>query len=124
VPIHLKRGQPIFLIWFATLDRETAYKKDGPVHKGIDTELITGVAGELQSFARLSKKVKDVDEALGDRIRAVEREQTYYRVIGALALALVVALTVNWLKDAVGTRPSQPVPIVASPPSQHSERRY
>src|SRR5216684_2572289 len=29
VPIHLKRGQPIFLIWFASLDRETAVKKDG-----------------------------------------------------------------------------------------------
>jgi hypothetical protein len=122
VPIHLKRGQPIFLIWFAPLDRETAYKKDGPVHKGIDTELITGVAGELQSFAGLSKKVKDVDKAFGDRIHAVEREQTYYRVIGALALALVVALTVNWLKDAVGTRPSQPVPIVASPPSPPSQQ--
>jgi dCTP deaminase len=122
VPIHLKRGQPIFLIWLATLDRETPYKKDGPVHKGIDTELITGVAGELQSFAGLSKKVKDVDKALGDRIHVVEREQTYYHVLGALALALVVALTVNWLKDA-GTRPSQPVPIVASPPSQQSPIR-
>jgi dCTP deaminase len=109
VPIHLKRGQPIFLIWFATLDRETSYKKDGLVHKGIDTELITAVAGELQSFAGLSKKVKDVDKALGDRIHAVEREQTYYRVIGAVALALVVALTVNWLKDVVSPRAPQPM---------------
>src|SRR3984893_16513466 len=99
VPIHLKRGQPIFLIWYASLDRETDFKKDGPVHMGIDTELITGIAGELQSFAGLSKKIKDLDSALRDRIHAVEKEQTYYRVIGAAALALMIALTVNWLKD-------------------------
>jgi dCTP deaminase len=113
VPIHLKRGQPIFLIWYASLDRETAVKKDGPVHLGIDPELITGIAGELQSFASLSKKIKDVDKALGDRIHAVEKEQTYYRVIGAVALALMIALTVNWLKDGFASRPQ----VVVTPQS-------
>lgn len=88
MPIHLKRGQPIFLIWFASLDRETAFKKDGPTHMDIDADLITGVAAELQSFASLSKKIKNVDKALADRIHSVEKEQTSYRVIGAIALAL------------------------------------
>lgn len=116
VPIHLKRGQPIFLIWYASLDRETALKKNGPVHMGIDTELITGIAGELQSFASLSKKIKDVDKALGDRVHTVEKEQTYYRVIGAVALALVIALTVNWLKDGFPSRPALPHAAVAPQP--------
>ena len=98
--IHLKRGQAIFLIWYASLDRETTFKKDGIIHKGIDPELVTAVAGELQSFAGLSKKIKDVDKALGDRVHAVEKEQTYYRVIGAVALALAIALTVNWLNNS------------------------
>jgi dCTP deaminase len=113
VPIHLKRGQPIFLIWYASLDCVSTFKKDGTVHMGIDTELITAIAGELQSFAGLSKKMKDVDKTLGDRIHAVEKEQTYYRVIGAVALALVIALTVNWLKDGFPSRPSAPLPAVA-----------
>jgi len=81
----------------------------------IDTELITAIAGELQSFAGLSKKMKDVDKALGDRIRAVEKEQTYYRVIGAVALALVIALTVNWLKDGFPSRQSAPPQAAATP---------
>ncbi len=106
VPIHLKRGQPIFLIWYASLDRETAFKKDGPVHMGIDPDLVTGIAGELQSFAGLSKKIKDVDKGLGDRIHVLEKEQTYYRVIAAIALALVIGLTVNWFKDNVSSRPT------------------
>jgi dCTP deaminase len=108
-PIHLKRGQPIFLIWYANLDCETSFKKDGTIRKGIDPELVTAVAGELQSFASLSKKIKDVDKVLGDRVHAVEKEQTYYRVIGAVALALVVALAVNWLKDIVSSK-STPAP--------------
>ena len=108
VPIHLKRGQPIFLIWYASLDRESAFRKNDPVRMGIDTEQITAIAGELQSFAGISNKVKDVDKVLGDRIHAIEREQTYYRVIGAVVLALVIALTVNWLGDIVIPAPSQP----------------
>jgi dCTP deaminase len=116
VPIHLKRGQPIFLIWYASLDCETAFKKDGTIHKGIDPELVTAVAGELQSFAGLSKKIKDVDKALSDRVHAVEKEQTYYRVIGLVALALVIALTVNWVKDIVPSR-SASAPQATSAPA-------
>jgi dCTP deaminase len=123
VPIHLKRGQPIFLIWYASLDRESAFKKAGPVHLGIDTELITGIAGELQSFASLSKKVKDVDKALGDRIHSIEKEQTYYRVLGTVALAMIIALTVNWLKDVVSPRPLQPSNAILGPPSPQSPNR-
>ena len=84
---------------------------------GIDPELISGIAGELQSFASLSKKIKDVDKALGDRIHAVEKEQTYYRVIGAIALALMIALTVSWLKDGFPSRPSVPQAVIAPQPA-------
>ena len=104
VPIHLKRGQAIFLIWYASLDCETALKKDGQVHKGLDPDLITSIAGELQSFASLSKKIKDVDKTLTDRVHALEREQTYYRVIGAIALAVMIALGVNWAKETFSSR--------------------
>jgi len=116
VPIHLKRGQAIFLIWYASLDCETAFKKDGPVHRGLDPELITAVAGELQSFAGLSKKIKDVDKSLGDRVHAVEKEQTYYRVIGAVALAIVIALAVSWLKESLPSRVTS-VPATQTAPA-------
>jgi dCTP deaminase len=69
------------------------------------------VAGELQSFASLSKKIKDVDKSLGDRIHTIEREQTYYRVIGAIALAVLVGLAVSWLKDAVSGK------VIVNPPA-------
>ena len=97
VPVHLKRGQPIFLIWYASLDCETAFKKDGPIHKGIDPQIVTAIAGELQSFASVSKKIDDIDKALGDRVHALEKEQTKFHVIGAVSLTLLIALTVKWI---------------------------
>ena len=114
VPIHVRRGQPIFLIWYARLDRKTAFKKDGQIHKGIDIEAVTSVAGELQSFAGLSKKLKDQDKSLGDRIHAIEREQTYYRGIGALVLAITIAFSVNWLKETFAAKSQQDRPAANS----------
>ena len=37
---------------------------------------MTAVAGELQSFASLSKKITNVDSALAGRVHALEKEQT------------------------------------------------
>lgn len=119
VPIHLKQGQAIFLIWYASLDCETAFKKEGPVRKGLNPELITAIAGELQSFAGLSKKIKDVEKSLGERIHALEKEQTYYRVIGAVALAIVIALAVGWFRDTIASRatPAPPAQTTLAPGS-------
>jgi len=120
VPIHLKRGQPIFLIWYASLDRESSFIKGEPVHEGIDPEVITAIAGELHSFSGLSKKISDVGKTLGDRIHAVEREQTYYRVLGAVVLALTLAIAGSWLKDLVSPPPAptgQTAACYQSPPS-------
>ena len=113
VPVHVKRGQPIFLIWYASLDRETALKKDGTIHKGIDPETVISVAGELQSFASLSKKIEDADKALSQRVHKVEKAQTYCRVIGTIVLAIVIALTVDSLKDWIPS-PSPTPPQITS----------
>ena len=111
VPVHLKRGQPTFLIWYASLDRETAFKKDGTIHKGIDSAIVTAIAGKLQSFASLSKKINDVDSELRDRIHSVEKDQTRFRVIGFIVLGIVIALAGNWLTDAISA------PFALPPPS-------
>ena len=104
VPIHLKRGQPIFLIWYASLDRETALKKDGTVQKGLSTELVSGVAGELQSITGVSKKLKDAEKSLGDRIHSIEKEQNYYRVIAVILLPFILLLVGTGVKDWLSAR--------------------
>ena len=109
VPVHLKRGQPIFLIWYASLDRETTFKKNGVTHRGIDSAVVTAIAGELQSFGSLSKKMEDADKALGERVHAIEKAQTKFHVIGGIVLAFVIVLAGSWLKDWIS--PPSPVPM-------------
>lgn len=96
VQIHLKRGQSIFLIWYANLDHKTISKKDETIQRGIDPNVVIAVSGELQSFASVSKKIEDVEEALSKRVHAIEKEQMYYRVLGGVALAVVITATVNF----------------------------
>lgn len=103
--IHLRQGQLIFLIWYASLDCQSEFHKVGPVQLGLNTELVTPVARELQSFSGLSKRIDNVKLEMGDRIHAVEKEQMYYRVVGTLVLAIAITVAVNWLKDTLLTVP-------------------
>lgn len=118
-PVQLQRGYPCFLIWYASLDRKTEHKKRGPVQRGLNIETISYVSGELQSLAGLSNRIKDVDKSLGERIHAIEREQATVKVIGTLVLAVVVALIVGWVKEAVIERSTQAAPVdIAAPRSR------
>ena len=113
VPVHLKRGQPIFLIWYASLDCETAFKKNGATQEGIDPQVVTAVAGELQSFSGLSKKINDVDKSLRDRIHDVEKKQVKFTVIGSIAVGIIVALIGTLLTVAI----SAALPLLPEPAS-------
>ena len=104
-PIHLQRGQPIFLLWYSGLDCVSKFTKKDPVQRGIKPELLTAVAGKLQSFAGLSKRIEDVEKDMRDRIHAVEMDQAYYRVIAAIVLAVMISIAVAWLKDTFSAVP-------------------
>ena len=114
VPVHLKRGQAIFLIWYAGLDYETTFKKNGNTHEGIDPQIVTSIAGELQSFAGISKKVNDVEKSLRDRIHDVEKKQVKFTVISLIALGIIIAHTGGWLTGVLSLFPEYPEPPPAS----------
>jgi dCTP deaminase len=119
VTVHLRQGQPMFLIWYANLDKPTALARNQPVQDSFPPDLISGISGELQSLAGLNKKIKDLDKSLTDRVHSIEREQTYYRLIGAIVLALFIAMTATWIRDGGPSRlfapPAAISPAVATP---------
>lgn len=96
-PVHLKRGQPIFLIWFASLDRESIHRKDETVHRGIDPEIVTSISGELHSFAGLASRIVSTEKSLTERVHAIEKEQVFWRFIGSVLVAGAVGLSINWI---------------------------
>jgi dCTP deaminase len=99
VPVHLRQGQPMFLLWLANLDRKTKRGREKPVQLTFPPDLVPGISGELQSLAGINKKIKEVDKDLTGRIHAVEREQTYYRVIALFLMLIVGAMVTNWIRE-------------------------
>lgn len=101
-PVHLSRGEPCFLIWYADLDRPSdVEKKLG--FDSIPSDLTGPIAGGLQSFAGLLSKINENDKKLGDRISVVEKEQAVLK--WALALAVGALLTLG-LRECSFSRPS------------------
>jgi dCTP deaminase len=90
-PVHLSRGEPCFLIWYADLDQPSDLKK----REGYDTipSGLTGpIAGGLQSFAGLLSKINENDKKLTDRVGVMEREQAVLKWATALAVGALITL--------------------------------
>lgn len=84
--IHLQRGDPIFLLWFADLDQRSTrpYRKpDAPQITEIRPDLISEVDRPLHSLQSLSGKV----ERLQSELRLIYRVLTVLGVIAGLVFA-------------------------------------
>jgi len=97
--VHLRRGDELFSIMFADLDRP-ARKPRPPIggFSGVPTELISPIAGELQSLAGLKEGIDEVENELDSRLNSMEREVAILRwavaiILGALVTVLVKSLT-------------------------------
>ncbi len=111
-PVHLARGEECFLIWFANLDHQSAYVKSGEGYRGIPSDFINPIAGEVQSFAGLLGKIKNTEKEPNKRLATVEREHAVIR----WGVGLLVAALIGWsLKEYLPSRPAPPVPVATSP---------
>ena len=91
VTVHLRRGQPIFLIWYADLsDYVESRRPPGPWQ--LQSEWINGISGNLHSLASLASSVTTVEQRLDRRLDAVARELAVFRVVAAVALTLLVGI--------------------------------
>lgn len=113
-PVHLSRGEPCFLIWYADLDRPSALE----TRHGYDTipsELTGPIAGGLQSFAGLLSKINENDKKLTDRVGAVEREQAVLKWAAALAVGALITLGLR--ECSIQRSPDRPVASAPASPS-------
>lgn len=96
--VHLRRGDELFAIMFADLDRPTLNPRsaDEAFH-GIPSDLIAPIAGELQSLSGLKENLDEVRDALDERVRFMEREVAILRWAVALILGAFVTLLVRAL---------------------------
>ena len=88
-PLHLRRGQNLFLIWYADLDGPTEQKKKVQGFDVIDPELINGISGEILSLQSLSDKQNTLEK----RISTLRIE---VRILRGIFLAVLLTL-LSWL---------------------------
>jgi dCTP deaminase len=110
--VHLRRGDPCFLMWFADLDRWTERARVGPGHERISADLVSNVASDFKTVAGVAKSV--------DRLKT-ELRVTQATTASVLALALAVAAHFLWPSTQnVGSSP--PGLLYASPAASQIPR--
>ena len=63
--VHLERGEELFLIWFADLDKsDPEFTRHEPPVYNISPRLITDVSGEILTLQSLSRKMGDLEKRL------------------------------------------------------------
>jgi dCTP deaminase len=113
-PVHLSRGEPCFLIWYADLDRPSELeKREG--YDAIPSDLTGPIAGGLQSFAGLLSKINENDRKLTERVGAMEREQAVLK--WATALAVGALITLGLRECSIQRPPDRPTVSAPATPS-------
>ena len=93
-PLHLQRGQPLFLIWYADLDGSTKKKKAVQGFNHIQPKLINGISGEILSLQSLSDKQRALEANL-------KQQRLLNKVLIVLAVALVAAQFDETMADLI-----------------------
>ena len=63
-PLHVRQGDALFLIWYASLDGRTENNKRGQGFGGIDSALINGISGPILSLQSLSGKQRVLEQEM------------------------------------------------------------
>jgi dCTP deaminase len=102
--VHLRRGEPIFMISFSDLDAETEKPRANEINDRekstrlhISSEIIMPLSGQIQSLAGLKDQIENVEDELNSRLNKIERDVAIMRwafaaILGALATLLIRAI--------------------------------
>lgn len=105
-PVHLQRKLPLFLVWYASLDKPSEKQKTKPGSAGIPPNIIGSLSAATDTLYALDKRLKDEvkkrddeDKKLSDRIHEIKRDQTALKVTLAVLLTLATGITLFVLRS-------------------------
>ena len=123
-PVHLQRGLPLFLIWYADLDHPSEKRKTKPGPTTIPPALINNLTGATDSLYALDKRVKDEaekrreeDEKLSTRIHDFEKRQNGMMVTFGVVMALLLGSLAVAFRSALLSSLLPPSGPTALPPA-------
>ncbi len=84
-PVHLRDSLPLFLIWFADLDRVSAKTRLPNTEKSLSNDLLKGMSGEILSLQSLSEQIADIKFK-------TTLQSWYVGIAGSIFLAIALAI--------------------------------
>jgi dCTP deaminase len=123
--IHLRRGQPIFPLWIASLDAPTRKASFKRGYERIDPNLITAVSGNYTTAFELGEVIRtlrnEFENAKVD-IGSLKATRNHFLVLIAVGTFLLgsiatagLKLTIDWIR--YGKPLFETVPVTAKPPA-------
>nr|WP_267902434.1 deoxycytidine triphosphate deaminase [Sinorhizobium meliloti] len=107
-PVHLQRGLPLFLIWYADLDHTSEKRKTAPGATTISPTLISSLTGGNDSLYALDqrfrdgvKKLEEEDRKLDGRIHELRNAQTRNTVMISVLAPILLGLVALAFKDSI-----------------------
>lgn len=107
-PVHLQRGLPLFLIWYADLDEPSEKRKPTPGATTISPTLISSLTGGNDSLFALDQRLKDgvkkleaEDRKLDGRIHELRNAQTRNTVMISVLAPILLGLVALAFKDSI-----------------------
>jgi dCTP deaminase len=122
-PVHLSRGEPCFLIWFADLSGAPEKCPVKPGYDNIPSELTGPIAQGVESYAGLNSKIDETNRNLSEKIATLEREQAVLKWATALAVGALITVglrTCTFSRDnaSLSHQATIPAPAATAPPNQ------
>lgn len=97
--VHLYRGLPLFLIWYADLDYPSEKRKKDPGSAQIPAVTINNLTGGVNSLNVLNKRLteeaqrrREGDDKLNNRLHDMEKSQGRNNVMLSILITLVLSL--------------------------------
>jgi dCTP deaminase len=128
-PVHLYRGLPLFLIWYADLDCPSEKRKTIPGPRQIPAVTISNLTGGVNSLNVLDRRLteeaqrrREEDDKLSMRIHDVEKAQGRNNVMLGIFLTIAISLSVSFVGYVVfrSLISSAPQAVAAGLSTQHS----
>jgi dCTP deaminase len=114
-PVHLHRGLPLFLIWYADLDAKSAKHKSGSGPRQIPSATINNMSGGVNSIHLLDRRLteeaqtrRSEDERLNNRVHEVEKTQGRNNVLLTIFITIAVSVLVMLWRSSGGLGLSTP----------------
>lgn len=105
--IHLSKGVPLFMIWFASLDRQTedAYKGAHNGQMRIPDSIVTDIAAKHLTPSALQKEIEDAKQSFRQEINDVRKDVGMWR---GITMAVIVAVVLHYVSTLL--KPTAPSP--------------